>query len=235
MTNVSTVVHLAAMTDVDRCEMEPELATSVNVQGTKNIVDAAREVGARVIYLSTDYVFDGLKSGEYIEEEPPSPINSYGRTKLQGEQYVLTDPAHLVVRTSWLIGRGPNFINSILRAARGMDEVNVVGDQVGRPTFAADLALALRMLIVSDTAGIVHVCGDGAPCSWADLAEIAIGQARLQSSVARIDSETYASLQDRIVAPRPMNSTLSLNKAKRMKIPLGTWRNSLVEYISGMR
>ena len=235
MQDVQTVVHLAAMTDVDLCETKPEQAASVNIQGTKNVVDAANQVGARVIHLSTDYVFDGLSSSEYLENQRPSPINTYGRTKLEGERYVLTDPGHLVVRTSWVIGDGTNFVRSILSAARAMRVVKVVEDQVGRPTFAADLALALRALINSEVAGIVHVCGDGPPCSWADLAELVIEQANLDSSVVRIDSATYAKLQDRIVASRPVNSTLSLGKAKRMNIPLGVWRSSLIEYMSSMQ
>jgi dTDP-4-dehydrorhamnose reductase len=117
------VVHLAAFTDVDMCEVEAERAFEVNARGTENVARAAVANGARVVYLSTDYVFDGKKDGEYFEDDPPRPLNVYGRSKLAGERAVLEAAANLVVRTSWVYGRGRNFVATILGAARDRKSV----------------------------------------------------------------------------------------------------------------
>lgn len=233
--DVDVVVHLGALTNVDRCEAEPELAYSINADGTRNVAVAADGVGARVIYLSTDYVFDGTKAGEYTEEDEPAPINQYGRSKLEGERHVASVEGNLIVRTSWVFGEGRNFIRTILGAARDRDVLQVVGDQRGRPTYAGDLARALAALVVAPISGIVHIAGDGAPCSWAELAEAALAAAESHTRVDAIDSDTYRATADRLIAPRPPNSTLSLEKATRLGLPLFDWRDSARSYVQTMR
>ena len=214
------VINTAAMTDVDGCEREPEAAWAVNEGGAINVAAAVR----RVIQLSTDYVFDGSKPGEYTEHDSPAPINVYGHSKLAGERAVLAHPAGLVVRTSWVFGEGRNFIRSILAADRAGRELRVVSDQRGRPTAADDLAVALAQLAGGSETGIVHVAGDGPPCSWADLADVVVGR-----PVERISSEQFAAL-----APRPRNSVLSLEKARSLGVPLTDWHGSVKRYAEGL-
>jgi len=231
MDGVGVVIHLAAMTNVDECEREQARSTEVNADGTRHVVQAAAQPGARVVYVSTDYVFDGTKQGEYVETDPPAPINAYGRSKLAGEEHVLGRPNNLIVRTSWVFGHGRNFVRSILEASREGGPLTVVDDQRGRPTWARDLARSLALLVRSEATGIVHVAGDGDPCTWADLAELVVDLAGPPVPVKRIDSETYRRIAGRLVAPRPGNSTLSLAKARAMGLPLADWRASVRRYV----
>lgn len=225
------IVHLAAVTTVDGCEREPDAAWAINGQGTANVVEAARAWPTRVIYLSTDYVFDGTKE-EYSEEDMPSPLNRYGASKLEGERHVLGLGARgLVVRTSWLMGSGPNFVRTILDRARAGQDLHVVYDQVGRPTFADPLASALVHLVHVWTHGILHVAGDGVTCSWADLADAALAAAGLDTTVQRITTAEYFASATRPIAPRPARSVLALGKARALGVPLLDWRQSLPTYV----
>jgi dTDP-4-dehydrorhamnose reductase len=225
------VIHLAAMTGVDDCEVHPERAWAVNAEGTRHVAEAAMERGSRLIYVSTDYVFDGTKRGEYLEDDTPNPINVYGRTKLVGEAHVRTVPGAVIVRTSWVIGEGRNFVRTIVSAAREGRELRVVGDQLGRPTFAGDLARAIIHMLEHGLTGVVHVAGDEEPCTWADLAELALRAAGVGASVERVDTDTYERTAGRVVAPRPTNSVLALERARRLGIPLKSWRASLERYV----
>lgn len=229
--NVDVVIHLAALTDVDRCEAEPEFAHLVNAEGTQKVVTAAHKTGTRVIYTSTDYVFDGDKPGEYLEDDATNPINQYGRSKLAGEGYVLKETNNLVVRTSRVIGQGKNFVRTILSAGATQGHLNVVDDQRGRPTFADDLAAALVALVRMETSGVIHVCGDGPPCSWAELAEQALSRADISATVEHVDTDTYRREARRTIAPRPKNSVLSIEKARAARVPLADWRESLDRYL----
>jgi dTDP-4-dehydrorhamnose reductase len=215
------VIHAAAMTDVDGCERDPAAAFAVNAAGARNIV----ATGARVVQLSTDYVFDGAKAGAYAEDDPTEPLSAYGRSKLEAERSVLERPGNLVVRTSWVYGRGRNFIRSILAAERAGRPLRVVCDQRGRPTWADDLARALVHLLGAGTAGIVHVSGDGEPCTWADLAELVVGH-----PVERISTEELGA-----PAPRPRNSVLDLGRARALGVPLADWRESVGRYLEEER
>jgi dTDP-4-dehydrorhamnose reductase len=226
------VIHLAAMTHVDDCEVEPERAWVVNAEGTRHVAEAAQERNERVIYLSTDYVFDGRKQGEYLEDDMPRPINVYGRTKLEGESHVRTVPGAAILRTSWVIGEGRNFVRTIVSAARQGKQLRVVDDQRGRPSFADDLARAIVHVLEQGIEGLINVAGDEEPCTWADLAELALRDAGLDTEVERIDTETYESTAGRVVAPRPTNSVLALERARRLGIPLKSWRASLKGYVS---
>ena len=165
------VIHAVAFTDVDGCELDEKKAMAVNAEGTKTVAEACREVGARLLYISTDYVFDGEKGSPYNEGDPPNPINTYGRSKFRGEQYASEIlPDCLIVRTSWLFGHGgDNFVEKIRNLANSQKVLSVVTDQAGCPTFAADLAEALQFLLRSGASGIVHVTNNGS-CSryeWA--------------------------------------------------------------------
>jgi dTDP-4-dehydrorhamnose reductase len=225
------VIHLAAMTHVDACEVDSDRAWAVNAEGTRHVAEAAHERNIPMIYLSTDYVFDGTKRGEYVEDDAPNPISVYGRTKLEGETHVRSVPGATVVRTSWVVGEGRNFVRTIVSAGAKGNTVRVVDDQRGRPTFADDLALAIVHVLEHRITGVVNVAGDEEPCTWADLAELALRAVGLDTTVERIDTNTYAQMADGVVAPRPMNSVLALEKARRLCIPLRTWRTSLERYV----
>jgi dTDP-4-dehydrorhamnose reductase len=225
------VIHLAAMTHVDDCEVETERAWAVNAEGTRHVAEAASEAGARLVYLSTDYVFDGTKQGEYMEDDPPKPINVYGKSKLEGERHARTVPGSAIVRTSWVIGEGRNFVRTIVSAARDGKALRVVDDQRGRPSFADDLARAIVHLLEHEIEGVINVAGDEEPCTWADLAELAVRAVGLDSEVEHVDTETYGRIAARVIAPRPTNSVLSLEKARRLGVPLEEWRTSLERYV----
>ena len=164
------VVNAAAFTDVDRCEREPEAAFGGNAVGAWRAASGAAASGAAFVQVSTDYVFDGRKGAPYVEDDAPAPISVYGASKLAGEHLVrAVQPAHYVVRTAWLYGaHGKNFIDTMRTLARDRDEVTVVADQVGSPTWTRDLAPALEALIAAPP-GVYHTAGGGSP-SWAGLA-----------------------------------------------------------------
>jgi dTDP-4-dehydrorhamnose reductase len=228
---VDVIVHLAALTDVDACERDPKGANAVNSLGTRNVAAAAEEAGARVIYVSTNYVFDGTQAGEYAEEDRPAPLNAYGRSKLAGEAEVRRRGKHLVVRTSWVFGGGRNFVTTILEAAKRRGDLDVVHDQVGRPTWHRDLAAALAQLTREDMTGVLHVAGDGEPGSWADLARATLKAAGVAARVRNVDTAAYRHLDGTRAATRPANGVLSLDKARGESVRLGDWRTSLLEYV----
>lgn len=227
------LVHLAANTHVDRCEVQPEEAYRINDGGTAIVASVARDVGARVVYVSTDYVFSGEEDGEYAEGDPTEPLNVYGMTKLAGEGRL--DPGiDLIVRSSWVFGAGRNFMEAVIDAGK-RGPVRVVEDQRGRPTSAVALATALAHLVGTDLTGTIHVAGDGEPCSWADLAEIVLEIAGAPGMVQRIDTETYVAEAEKVVAPRPRNSALALDKAKGLGVPLLDWKRSVRDYMEARR
>jgi dTDP-4-dehydrorhamnose reductase len=176
-----TVVHTAGWTDVDGCESDSDQAFRVNALGTRNVVEAARMAGARVCYVSTDYVFDGVAGRPYTEWDRPNPVSVYGRSKLGGETELGSEDA--VVRTSWLAGRhGRNFVRTILQKAAHGDELRVVDDQHGAFTYAADLAAMIRRLVVERRTGVYHVTNQGAT-TWYRLACDAIAIAGLDTAL----------------------------------------------------
>ena len=230
---VDVVVHLAAMTDVDRCEREPHLAEQVNGAGSRNVAEAAGAAGARVIGVSSDYVFDGTAPGEYTETDKPRPLSVYGRTKLAGEQALLEAGDNTVIRTSWVYGDGRNFIRTILRAAAAGRALAVVDDQLGRPTAADDLAQAIVHLLSIDPPRLLHVTGDGPPTSWAGVAEQSLAAAGLTVPVEHVSTIEYGRRMDSTLAPRPANSLLSLDRARGLGVPLSDWRTSVAAYARG--
>jgi dTDP-4-dehydrorhamnose reductase len=166
------VIHCAAYTNVDGCEKKPDKAFSVNADGARNVAKACWGVKARMLYVSTDYVYDGKKKEPYAETDPVGPLNVYGQSKLKGEQEVLQVlPDALIVRTSWLFGKnGPNFVEAILSQVGKKDELSVVSDQVGNPTYTVDLADALTRLVEAGASGIFHAANNG-HCSWFEYAK----------------------------------------------------------------
>jgi dTDP-4-dehydrorhamnose reductase len=206
------VLHAAAWTDVDGAEADEEAARAVNVSGTKRVV----ELGAPVLYYSTDYVFDGRKREPYVESDPPDPPSVYGRTKLDGEREIREG---WIVRTSWLFGwTGHNFVRTMLELGQARDEVRVVDDQRGCPTYVGHLAEATRS-IVDLPCGVYHVAANG-DCTWADFAEAIFEDAGLSCRVVRISTEELGR-----PAPRPANSVLRSEKEATPRLP--HWREGL--------
>ncbi len=211
-------------------------ARLVNAEGTKNLAFFCRELDIELLYISTDYVFDGRKRAAYLETDIPNPINTYGRTKLLGEQYVQALLGNYkIVRTSWLNGLGGsftrNFIETILRVAQRRNQVSVVNDQIGRPTFTFDLARRLILLLEIPETGIFHVTNSG-QCSWYELAEEILRMAELGGvSVRPITSAQFRSL-----AMRPEYSVLENKRMQDLGLePLPHWRDSLREYFRRRR
>lgn len=198
------VIHGAAFTAVDRCETEVETAYRVNCAATRFVADGARRVGAHVVYVSTDYVFDGTKATPYVEWDPPNPRSVYGRTKLGGEMEI--DPSWAVARTSWVCGfHGANMVKTLLRLAEERDTLTFVDDQVGHPTFAADLAEMVSKLAVERVPGVFHTTNQGA-VSWFEFARSVFAAAG--HDPGRIQPISTADLQPPRPAPRPANSVL---------------------------
>jgi dTDP-4-dehydrorhamnose reductase len=206
------VLHAAAWTDVDGAETDSEGAARVNVEGTQNVV----ALGAPVVYFSTDYVFGGRKSGPYVESDEPGPVSEYGRTKLAGEREVREG---WIVRSSWLFGwTGKNFVRTMLALGEEQDEVTVVDDQRGSPTYAGYLAEATKRLIALPY-GVYHVAAAG-DCTWADFAEAIFEEAGLDCRVRRISSSELGR-----AAARPANSVL---RSEHPEAPrLAHWREGL--------
>jgi dTDP-4-dehydrorhamnose reductase len=198
------VLHAAAMTAVDRCETEPGLAHRVNALATRFVADGARRVGAHVVYVSTDYVFDGTKDGPYHEWDTPNPQSVYGASKLGGEREI--DPGWTIARTSWLCSaHGSNMVRTLLRLAEERDTVAFVDDQVGCPTFAADLAGMVLRLGVERVPGTFHTTNSGA-VSWYGFAREVFAAAGHDPD--RVRPISTAELDPPRPAPRPANSVL---------------------------
>ncbi len=220
------IFHCAAYTAVDKAEDNVETCEKVNVEGTRNIAEAAREVGSKLIYLSTDYVFDGTKEGKYVPEDPTNPKSVYGKTKYLGELEALKVLKHYIVRISWVFGiNGHNFIKTMLKLAETHDAVSVVSDQVGSPTYTVDLARLLVDMAHADRYGIYHATNEG-ECSWADFAEYIFKANGKDTKVNHITSEEYPQK-----AYRPRNSRLSKDKLVENGFDLlPTWQDAVDRY-----
>ena len=206
------VLHAAAWTDVDGAEADPAGAELVNVGGTRNVVAQ----GAPVVYYSTDYVFDGSKREPYVESDPTGPLSVYGRTKLEGEREVREG---WIVRSSWLFGpTGHNFVRTMLRLGEERDEVSVVADQTGSPTYVGHLAEATRELLELPP-GIWHVAAEG-ECTWAEFARAIFEEAGLDCRVREITTEELGR-----PAPRPVYSVLRSEREGALRLP--HWREGL--------
>lgn len=225
-----TVIHCAAWTDVDGCEREPGRAFAVNARGTWNLAAAAAEVGAAVVDISTDFVFDGEKGEAYTEFDLPNPMGAYGASKLAAENAVRAlVPRHYIVRTAWLFGRhGKNFVGTILEAAKRRDELRVVADQFGSPTYARDLARAIAELVVPGRLmpGTVHLTNTGV-CSWAELAAEALRAAGSATRVLPISASEWDS-----PTRRPAYSPLRSRWLELQRLPpLREWREAVNSFV----
>lgn len=201
------VFHCAAYTKVDQAEEEKEICEKVNAIATKQIATACKRIDAKLISISTDYVFDGNKQGEYQEEDIGNPQNVYGMTKYEGELYTRINPKTFIVRTAWVFGiNGKNFIKTMLRLAEIKTEIDVICDQVGSPTYTVDLAKLLVDMSETEKYGIYHATNERF-CSWADLAEYVFQSNDLDVIVNRIPTSSYQQK-----AKRPLNSRLSKDK-----------------------
>ncbi|MFZ4517522.1 MAG: dTDP-4-dehydrorhamnose reductase [Microthrixaceae bacterium] len=225
----AAIVHAAAFTAVDACETEVDAAYRVNCAATRFLADGARRVGAHVVYVSTDYVFDGTKATPYVEWDEPSPRSVYGRTKLGGEREI--DQGWSIARTSWVCGyHGNNMVKTLLRLAAERDTLSFVDDQVGHPTFAGDLAEMLIRLAVERVPGIFHTTNQGA-VSWYGFAREVFTAAGHDPD--RISPISTAELDPPRPAPRPANSVLD-NLAWRLHgfAPSRDFREPLAELVA---
>lgn len=199
------VLHCAAYTKVDPAEDEPERCMRVNAEGTRNIARGCREIGAKMLYVSTDYVFPRTGDRPWETGDPTGPLNVYGRSKLAGEQAVREVlERYYIVRTSWVVGEhGSNFVKTMLRLAETHSNLCVVDDQIESPTFTADLAPLLCDMIATEKFGVYHATNEGL-CSWAELAETVFRLRGKRVEVEHVNTEDYGAR-----APRPKNSRLS--------------------------
>jgi dTDP-4-dehydrorhamnose reductase len=225
------ILLTAAYTDVDGSEREPEAAYAVNAKGTENVARSARKYGAKLMYVSTDYVFDGQGTRPYEASDAIAPIGVYGASKAAGETAI---QEHLqdwcIVRTSWLFGAsGQSFPEKILRAAETRPELSVVSDQVGSPTFTRDLARAMQALVRADARGFVSVTNAGT-CSWFEFAAEILRQAGKTNPVKPIDT-----LQAARAAKRPAYSVLSASALNALGIKVRHWREALPPYLEELR
>jgi len=222
------VINVAAFTMVDLCEQEKEKAFVVNAQGAKNVAIGCREMGAKCIYLSTDYVFDGKKNTPYGEDDPPHPISVYGLSKLQGEKYVeeiLDD--YLIIRSSWLFAKkGANFLNTIIKLSRGKNELAMVNDQKGSPTYTKDLSQAISLLVEKDLKGIFHITNSGC-CTWFEFAQKILDLIGSSMKLVPISS-SYSGR----AAQRPNNSVLRCAKlTERTGLIMPHWEDALARCV----
>lgn len=229
------VINTAAFTDVDACETERYKAFKVNRDGVRNVALGCKETSAKLIHISTDYVFDGVRREPYREDDEPHSINNYGRSKLEGEREILklhtSDPRlqTLIVRTSWLFGKnGKNFIDTILRLSDEKDELRVVNDQVGSPTYTVDLSDAIESLINVGAKGIVH-CSNSGECSWYDYAKEII-KIKMKENINIIP---ITSKDSKRPATRPAYSVLSNEMYFHLTgHGMRNWKDGLWDYLN---
>lgn len=231
--NTQKVVNAAAYTQVDNAETPDGIisAWQANSQGVANLAAVATEHELCLVHVSTDYVFDGQQSHPYREDDIPNPQNIYGRSKLAGDLACSSTPKHYIVRTSWVIGDGNNFVRTMLKLGTDHKELTVVNDQIGRPTFATDLAKAIHHLDQNQTEfGLYNFSNDGEPASWADFAKAIFEIAKLDCKVRGITTAEY-STGKKPWASRPANSLLDLEKIKETGLKITDWREALKTYI----
>src|SRR2546428_4513795 len=221
------VIHAAGYTDVDGCERDPEIAFAVNAQGTRRVTEGAVKANARLIYISTDYVFDGKKTEPYTERDPVNPLNVYGRSKLAGEEEAVKSCRRtLVLRTSWLYGvHGKNFVKTILSLAVTQPEIRVVEDQRGSPTYARHLAQVIAELIRSDVTGVIHAGGEG-ECSRYEFAKAILQEAGIGCRVMPI-----LPAESGRPALRPPYSALSTAFLHQHGLSLPPWREGVRQFL----
>ena len=226
------VIHCAAWTNVDGAELEENKETvyRINVEATKNIRDAARKSGAKLMYISTDYVFDGKGTKPWEPDDKTyRPLNYYGETKLGGELAVSELEKYFIVRIAWVFGlNGKNFINTMLNLSKNHDEIRVVNDQIGTPTYTVDLARLLVDMIETEKYGYYHATNEGGYISWYDFAKEIIRQAGINTKVTPVTTKDYGAS----VAVRPFNSRLDKSKLVENGFKLlPDWKDAVGRYL----
>lgn len=221
------IINCAAYTAVEACETQVDLAYKINAIGARNLAIASREQGCKLVHVSTDYVFEGNGTRPYVEFDLPNPQGVYGKTKLEGENFVRDfADKYFIIRTAWLYGEGKNFVRTMLRLSETNESVRVVRDQVGSPTSAMELARCIRYLLPSDNYGIFHGTCEGV-CSWADFAEEIFRLAGKQTKVEKISTEEYGAN-----VKRPAYSVLDNYMLKITgEFQFSSWQDALKEYM----
>lgn len=230
LTNIKprVVINCAALADVDRCETDAEAAMQVNGEGVAFLAMISAEIGAKLVQVSSDYLFDGTKGSPYLEDDLPKPINIYGESKLAGELNADVNPNNLVVRAQWLYGlHGKNFLETMLLLGKEKKELTVVDDQIGAPTWTMDLAKGIISLIDHDCTGVYH-CANGGSVSWNGFAKAIFEEANMDVTVLPISTAEL----DR-PAKRPLDTILDCSKlAKDTGFIAPHWRESLRTYLA---
>ncbi len=222
------IVLAAAYTDVDGCESNRELAFDVNTKGAVNVAEAAKSHGARLLFISTDYVFDGKSNVPYETDHPRAPQGVYGQSKAKAEEELLRiSPDSCIARTSWLFGTGGKcFPDTILKLAATRKEIDVVSDQRGSPTYSVDLSHAIIQLCHADVKGIVHATNRG-DCSWFELAREIVTRSGLSTEVRPTTSDKFVR-----PAPRPAYSVLSPKSLEHYGVTMPDWQHALARYLA---
>lgn len=229
------IINCAAHTNVDACETDVDNAYRINAIGPRNLSIAATQNHAKLVHVSTDYVFAGDATSPYLEFDSTAPKSMYGKTKLAGENFVKEfAKEHFIVRTAWLYGDGKNFVKTMLRLSETNDKVRVVCDQVGSPTSATELAKAIAYLLPTDNYGLFHGTCEGS-CSWADFTKEIFRLAGKHTQVEAITSEEYSAGAKATVAPRPAYSILENYMLKLTTNHMfAQWEDAIAEYIKGL-
>ena len=228
----TAIVHCAAYTNVDRAESQPEICAAVNGMGTVNVVRAALSVGAKIVFISTDYVFPGTGDQPWKIDDAYGPLNVYGMSKVQGEDAVRSlMTRYFILRTSWVFGKnGHNFVRSILRLGREKKEIRVVSDQIGSPTYSRDLARVICDLLPTEKYGIYHVRNEGF-ISWYDFAKMIVNKAGLPCRVVPVSTSEYPT-----PAKRPLNSRLDGSRLAESGFgPMPSVENALDHYLEEIK
>lgn len=226
------IMHNAAWTAVDKAEQFADKVYAVNALGPKYLAHEAAKIGAKIVYISTDYVFPGTGTKPYEVSDPTGPASVYGSTKLAGERFVIDEnPKHFIVRISWVFGlNGNNFIKTMLRLGETHDQLNIVDDQIGSPTYTKDLARLLVDMIETEKYGVYHATNEGF-CSWAEFAKEIFAQAGKNVTVNPVSTAEYMKLNPN-QASRPLNSRMSKKSLLDAGFkPLPTWQDALHRYL----
>ncbi len=229
------IFHCAAYTAVDKAETDEDTAYKVNVIGTKNIAEVSLKVGAKVFYMSTDYVFDGKKTSPYLEDDQVHPLSIYGKTKYLGEEYIMRNPKHFITRISWVFGvNGKNFIKTMINLSRKYDELKVVSDQIGSPTYTKDLAKLLVTMSYTEAYGTYNVTNEGYT-SWADFAKYIMKVIDSKTTITEVTTEEYLKTNSQ-QATRPRNSRLAKKKLEEKGFSLlPSWQDATERYIEELK
>lgn len=228
------IINCAAFTAVDKAETAGSIVQKINGEGPKNLAIASNKLSAKLIHISTDYVFGGRLeiSKSYSEDDEKSPVTEYGRSKLLGEQEIIENTKeYYIFRTAWLYGDGNNFVRTMLKLGKSKDEINVVSDQHGSPTYAEDLAQIIKEAIEKKIPyGVYHATNEGFT-TWYDFTKTIFDKVGITCKVNPVTTEEYIKMMDIEQAKRPENSQLSKEKLKSVGIKIPTWENALDRYL----